>query len=312
MRTYVIAFEYVTGRHTAINIKKQYDLILNRFNITDKVFKVVADQAANMKKALEDVTESNTIVGGANEENLISLTKMLVERRRKLDLIEEKKQSQLVSNLNKSIEEINNQFSNVNNQPKINKYFNRDQILNDFDDMTEELSANSDDEINTLDDTGLDADEEDDYDREIDPNMLNFVFSSYLACAAHNGQLVLKDGLKLNEEYTRLIKKVSHDIVSKTKVSNLIAEEIRNLDKVLKSYVITRWNSILFMIRSVLKLTDKDLKTLRDKMNKATEKQRLIKKNFMLSDVERSMLTELEKLLALFEWMTNEFQSKLI
>jgi hypothetical protein len=47
-------------------------------------------------------------------------------------------------------------------------------------------------------------------------------------------------------------------------------------------------------------------------MNKATEKQRLIKKNFMLSDVERSMLTELEKLLALFEWMTNEFQSKLI
>jgi hypothetical protein len=302
----------VTGRHTAINIKKQYDLILNRFNITDKVFKVVADQAANMKKALEDVTESNTIVGGANEENLISLTKMLVERRRKLDQIEEKKQSQLVSNLNKSIEEINNQFSNVNNQPKINKYFNRDQILNDFDDMTEELSANSDDEINTLDDTGLDADEEDDYDREIDPNMLNFVFSSYLACAAHNGQLVLKDGLKLNEEYSRLIKKVSHDIVSKTKVSNLIAEEIRNLDKVLKSYVITRWNSILFMIRSVLKLTDKDFKTLRDKMNKATEKQRLIKKNFMLSDVERSMLTELEKLLALFEWMTNEFQSKLI
>ena len=74
-----------------------------------------------------------------------------------------------------------------------------------------------------------------DDDREIDPNMLNFVFSSYLACAAHNGQLVLKDGLKLNEEYTKLIKKVSHDIVSKTKVSNLIAEEIRNLDKVLKT-----------------------------------------------------------------------------
>jgi hypothetical protein len=56
------------------------------------VFKVVADQTANMKKALEDVTESRrSIVGGANEENLISLTKMLVERRRKLDQIEEKK-----------------------------------------------------------------------------------------------------------------------------------------------------------------------------------------------------------------------------
>jgi hypothetical protein len=79
--------------------------------------------------------------------------------------------------------------------------------LIDFDDMTEELSANSDDEIITLDDTGLDADkdEEDDDDSGIDPNMLNFVFSSYLACAAHNGQLVLKDGLKLNEEYTKSV-----------------------------------------------------------------------------------------------------------
>jgi hypothetical protein len=80
----------------------------------------------------------------------------------------------------------------------------------------------------------------------------------------------LKDGLKLNEEYEQLIKKVSKDIVSKTKVSNLIAEEINAIEKVLKNYVITRWNSILFIIRSVLKLTDKDFKMLRDKMNKKT------------------------------------------
>lgn len=80
----------------------------------------------------------------------------------------------------------------------------------------------------------------------------------------------MKDGLKLNEEYEQLIKKVSKDIVSKTKVSNLIAEEINAIEKVLKNYVITRWNSILFIIRSVLKLTDKDFKMLRDKMNKKT------------------------------------------
>ena len=46
----VISFEYVTGRHTALNIKKQYDIILERFGLTDKVCKVVA---ANIKKALE-------------------------------------------------------------------------------------------------------------------------------------------------------------------------------------------------------------------------------------------------------------------
>jgi hypothetical protein len=38
---------------------------------------VVADQAANMKKALENEKESISIPGGANEDNLINLTKML-------------------------------------------------------------------------------------------------------------------------------------------------------------------------------------------------------------------------------------------
>ena len=45
-----------------INIKqydlKQYDLILERFGLSDKEYKVVADQAANMKKALENGKES--------------------------------------------------------------------------------------------------------------------------------------------------------------------------------------------------------------------------------------------------------------
>ena len=66
------------------------------------------------------------------------------------------------------------------------------------------------------------------------------------------------------------------------------------------------------MIRSVLKLTDKVFKMLRDKMNKKTEKQKEVRNNFKLSETERNMLIELEKLLSLFEWMTNEFQSKLI
>ena len=42
----------MSGRHTAKNIKKQYDLIVKRYGIEDKIFKICADQAANMKKAL--------------------------------------------------------------------------------------------------------------------------------------------------------------------------------------------------------------------------------------------------------------------
>ena len=87
------------------------------------------------------------------------------------------------------------------------------------------------------------------------------------------------------------MKKVSHDIVSKTKVSNLIAEEIRNLEKTLKAYIITRWNSTLFMIRSVLKLTKSDFKTLRDSMNYKSAKQKEVRDNFKLSKDERAMLS---------------------
>jgi len=128
-------------------------------------------------------------------------------------------------------------------------------------------------------------------------------------CCAHAGQLVLKDGIKLDEEYTKLIKKVSKDIVSKTKVSNLIAEEVRKLEKTLLTYVITRWNSILFMIRSVLRLTDDDFKQIRKSMPKRTTAQREAKEKFKLSKKERAMIGELAEVLKHFEWLTDNLQT---
>jgi len=57
---------------------------------------------------------------------------------------------------------------------------------------------------------------------------------SYLPCGAHNIQLVVKDGLNLDNAYCELIKKISSHIVSRSKVSHLIAEEVRKLDKSLQ------------------------------------------------------------------------------
>ena len=102
-----LKFLLIKGRHTAKNIKKQYDELLSEYELEDKVFKVVADQAANMKKALKDVNESTSIEGGANEDNIESLTQLLIERRRRYDLVESKKQQKAVEELNKSIEEFN-------------------------------------------------------------------------------------------------------------------------------------------------------------------------------------------------------------
>lgn len=77
---------------------------------------------------------------------------------------------------------------------------------------------------------------------------------AYIPCAAHNIKLVVKDGLKLDVDYTALIKRISW-IVSKARNTCTIAEELRNLNKFVNKCVVTRWNSILFMIRSVLKIT---------------------------------------------------------
>ena len=147
IKTIVIAFEYVIGRHTAVNIKKQFDEGVERYNIQDKIYKVIADQAANMKKALSDVNESTEIIGGANEENIINITKMLIERRRVLDTIQNEKDRIEAQNLNLEIENLNNEF--LNSASKNSKYLNRDQVilfdLNN-DELTESLSSCSDDE----------------------------------------------------------------------------------------------------------------------------------------------------------------------
>ena len=51
--------------------KNQYNDILKKYGIENKIFKTMADQAANMKKALSEVDESKEIEGGVNEDNLI-------------------------------------------------------------------------------------------------------------------------------------------------------------------------------------------------------------------------------------------------
>ena len=59
-------------------------MIVKRYEIEDKIFKICADQAANMKKGLQSETESTVILGGASDDGLIHLTKLLVASQKKL------------------------------------------------------------------------------------------------------------------------------------------------------------------------------------------------------------------------------------
>ncbi len=53
---------------------------------------------------------------------------------------------------------------------------------------------------------------------QVDLIDLKLTFNTYLPCCALNAHLVLKDWLKLDQYYTKLIQKISKDIVSKHKV----------------------------------------------------------------------------------------------
>ena len=53
------AFKPIAGSHTGLALKQQYDSIVNEFRIKDKAFKIVADSAANNKKAFKEQFEAS-------------------------------------------------------------------------------------------------------------------------------------------------------------------------------------------------------------------------------------------------------------
>ncbi len=118
----------------------------------------------------------------------------------------------------------------------------------------------------------------------------------------------IKDGLKSDEDYNKLIKHVSEDIVSKSKSSLVIAEELRKLNIKLNQKNVTRWNSILFMTRSVSRLSAADFKTIRTEMPSTNSKQKEVIKKFDVNDKDRTRLEELKDILEGFEFFTDEFQ----
>ena len=72
---------------------------------------------------------------------------------------------------------------------------------------------------------------------------------------------------------------------------------------------VTRWNSILFMTRSVLKLTPAEYKAIRAVLPCKTIAQKQVKQNFDVSSEERDMLQEMVDILSAFEFVTDELQS---
>ena len=122
-------------------------------------------------------------------------------------------------------------------------------------------------------------------------------------------QNVIKNAFKLNDTYTVLVNKISKKIVSKSKFSHIIAEELADMKLKFSKKNATRWNSVLFMVRSVLKATPQQLQYIQSQMPSNNQKAKQARREFQISSTERVMLLELKELLELFEIATNELQS---
>jgi hypothetical protein len=71
---------------------------------------------------------------------------------------------------------------------------------------------------------------------------------------------------------------------------------------------VTRWNSILFIVRSVLKLSPNDFKTIRIEMIVETKEKVEVRRKGDLSSKEKQMLEEIKNILEAFEFCTDELQ----
>jgi hypothetical protein len=76
---------------------------------------------------------------------------------------------------------------------------------------------------------------------------------AYEHCSCHNLNLVIGDGIdELDSEFVDLLNKVTKDIVGKSKMSSIIAEELRKFDLKLCQKCTTRWNTYLFVTRYLI------------------------------------------------------------
>ena len=262
------------------------------FGIKDKVFKIVADQAKNVKNAFQE-TKSKV--------DLQDVTLLLLIKQRQMDRdaeLETSARNKIQAEINKMNEPI--ELDNSNEQPT--KKLKRDQVLDDLDFSLDELTDEVEEEDELSDTLNGSSEEYGDFEDEA-------AELAYIPCSCHNVQLIIGDGIKdLDEKYQALLSKCTKDIVGKSKMSSIIADELRKIDIKLCQKCETRWNTILFVARSCLKPNPEQYKLIRDSMNNKTAKEKEARKNFGLTLVERDMLSELVKVLEMFEFLTKELQ----
>ena len=139
------------GRHTGKNIKKEYDDVMKFYDLSNKVFKVITDQAANMRNAFANEKEAH------DSDELVRMTNELLLNQMKEDT--KKKEVILRDELAREIDSWNHistgETNLISKPPQ-----RRDEILADLMDENIDDITDSTSEHNSSSDTLLDADDD--------------------------------------------------------------------------------------------------------------------------------------------------------
>ncbi len=144
-------------------IKNQSASVCKEFGIHNKVYKVVCDQAANVKSAYKDTEESI---------DLVNVARNLMNKQRNIDAIElnRKKESEklrekqviLIDNLQREVDEFNFEFNKPKATPGVG--LKRDCVIagldnDDYDDYDEETEQYSDDDASSGEENEINEDD---------------------------------------------------------------------------------------------------------------------------------------------------------
>ncbi|VDI75847.1 Hypothetical predicted protein [Mytilus galloprovincialis] len=119
--------------------------------------------------------------------------------------------------------------------------------------------------------------------------------SFHLPCYAHTLQLVVRDGIQQTNQHLKNVVLKASQIISHIRKS-INASEILTSEKRVQAQNVTRWNSQLIMIRSILKIPESKLQE--------------IDYSVKLSAYERKLLKELCEILTPFEDATHLIQQQ--
>jgi hypothetical protein len=143
-----------------------YDSVVKFYDVQNKVFKIVADQGANIKKGFRDERECD------QDDEIMKLTNEMLVEQKKRDFI--KKQELLREQLEEEIQNANH--INTNEEEKNEKKKSRDEVLEqlcDSEDDYENTDSKSDEGDSLLDCDQLDEIFEDFKQNEISEFLLN-------------------------------------------------------------------------------------------------------------------------------------------